>query len=158
MQRKMHKIALARTWKFWMTQRHWILFLTLIIEEVSQYIYFWLYFMQLYACMQLISRVYELRNFLVMFHDLRLYTSFEFHSDLTIVFRSFDYLRPASFTVFHKRITYLIYFSLWKNENDLQFSINLRLITFDKHQMIIIIRKLIKFCILHNRFFSIWVW
>ena len=90
---------------------------------------------------------------MVRFYVLRLYASFEFHSDLTIVFRSFDYLRSASFTAFRKWITYLIYFSLSKNENDLQFSINLRLITFDKHQMIIIIRKLIKFCILHNRFF-----
>ena len=109
--------------------------------------------MQLYANMQLISRVYELRNFLFMFYDLRLYASFENHSDLTIVFRSIDYVRSASFTAFHKRIIYLIYFSLPKNENDLQFSMNLRLITFDKHQMIIIIRKLIKFCILQIRLF-----
>ena len=88
-----------------------------------------------------------------MFYVLRLYASFEFHSDLTIVFRCFDYLRSASFTAFRKWITYLIYFSLSKNENDLQFSINLRLITFDKHQMIIIIKTLIKFCILHFRLF-----
>ena len=106
----------------------------------------------------IISTVHELRKFSVMFYVLRLYASFEFHSDLTIVFRSFDYLRSASFTAFRQWITYLIYFSLLKSENDLQFSINLRLITFDKHQMIIIIKTLIKFCILHCRRFSICVW
>ena len=63
-----------------------------------------------------------------MFYVLCLYASFEFHSDLTIVFRSFDYLRSASFTAFRKWITYLIYFSLSKIENDLQFSINLSMI------------------------------
>ena len=134
-----------------------LIFVT-IIEKVSQYNNFWLYFLQLYAYMQLISTVYKLRKFLVMFYVLRLYASFEFYSDLTIVFRTCDYLRSASFTAFRKWITYLIYFSLPKCENDLQFSINLRLITFDKRQMIIIIKKLIKFCILHSCRFSICVW
>ena len=112
----------------------------------------------LYAYMQFISTVYKVRKFLVMFYVLRLYASFEFYSDLTMVFRSCDYLRFASFTAFRKWITYLINFSLSKNENDLQFSINLRLITFDKHQMIIIIKTLIKFCILNCRRFSICIW
>ena len=134
-----------------------LIFVT-IIEKVSQYNNFWLYFLQLYAYMQLISTVYKLRKFLVMFYVLRLYASFEFYSDLTIVFRTCDYLRSASFTAFRKWITYLIYFSLPKCENDLQFSINLRLITFDKRKMIIIIKKLIKFCILHSCRFSICVW
>ena len=99
-----------------------------IIEKVSQYNNFWLYFLQLYAYMQLISTVYKLRKLLVMFNVLRLYASFGFHSDRTIVFRSFDFPRSASFTAFRKWITYLIYFSLPKCETDLQFSINLRLI------------------------------
>ena len=115
-------------------------------------------FLQLYAYMQFVSTVYKLRKFLVMFYVLRLYASFEFYSDLTIVFRSCDYLRFASFTAFCKWITYLIYFSLPKSENDLQFSINLRVITIDKRQMIIIIKKLIKFCILHSCRVSICVW
>ena len=41
--------------------------------------------MQLYAYMHLISRVHEVKKFLVIFYDLRLYATFEFHSDLTIV-------------------------------------------------------------------------
>ena len=155
MQRKMHKIALVN-----FLNDPKILFLIFDTHNwESKPIYLFLTVFHAIICINAINieglRTQELLGYVLRFTPL---CFFEFHSDLTIVFRSFDYLGSTSFTAFHKRTTYLIYFSLPKNENDLQFSINLRLITFDQHQMINIIRKLIKFCILHNRFFSIWVW
>ena len=133
MQRKMHKIALERTWNFWMTERYcFLIFDTHNWESKPIYLFLTVFYAIMHVCIHVIYieglRTHELLGYVLRFTPL---CFFEFHSDLTIVFRSFDSLRSASLTAFHKRITYLIYFSLPKNENDFQFSIKVRLITFD---------------------------